>query len=205
MSCRARWPRTPPPPPAHGLARPTSACIGFLLLTLLPLAGSARDQGLPPIRLGRHRAAGGLLHHVHPPGGPGDFHHTLSQEGRHAPHGLRTGLPRDHAQLLPVRQLRLIDGISLAAWDNICSRNTQPVVFLSSSRRTVEEEGSLGRTHTPPAEQPLLLSAPLLVTRDAGFSRPVCKTTAFLTLGKPRIRPPCELKFDYNFLGIKFK
>lgn len=69
----------------------------------------------------------------------------------------------------------------------------------------MEEEGSLGRTHTPPAEQPLLLSAPQLVTRDAGFSRPVCKTTVFLTLGKPRIRPHCELKFDSNFHGIKFK
>lgn len=56
------------------------------------LPGPARDQGLPRVRAGRHWAARGLLHHVHPSGGPEDFRQALPQEGRrHSPRGLRTG------------------------------------------------------------------------------------------------------------------
>lgn len=60
--------------------------------TQLLLSGPARDQELPAACAGRHWATRGLLHHVHPPGGPGHVHHALPQEGRHSLRGLRTGL-----------------------------------------------------------------------------------------------------------------
>lgn len=57
------------------------------------LSGPACDQRLPGLCTGCHRAACGLLHHVHPPGGPGDFCSASPQEGRRGPRGLRCGLP----------------------------------------------------------------------------------------------------------------
>ena len=73
--------------------------------TQVPSSGPACDQGLPPVCTGHHWAARGLLYHVHPPGGPGDFHRAPPQAGRHSLCGLRAGLPRDCRQLLTILQL----------------------------------------------------------------------------------------------------
>lgn len=59
--------------------------------SLLP--GATGDQGLPPICTGCYRFAGGFIYHVHPPGGPGDFHQESPQDGRLGPSGLRMDLP----------------------------------------------------------------------------------------------------------------
>jgi hypothetical protein len=42
--------------------------------------GTAGDQGLPHICTSCHWIAPGLLYHVHPPRGPGEFHHAPPQE-----------------------------------------------------------------------------------------------------------------------------
>lgn len=48
---------------------------------LFSLAGAAGDQGLPRLRPGGDRAAGGSIHHVHTPGSTNDFYKEETQEG----------------------------------------------------------------------------------------------------------------------------
>lgn len=50
---------------------------------LLSLAGAAGDKGLPWLRPRRDRAAGGSIHHLHPPGGTSDFCEEETGEGKH--------------------------------------------------------------------------------------------------------------------------
>lgn len=99
--------------------------------TQVPPSGPACDQGLPPVCTGHHWAARGLLYHVHPPGGPGDFHRAPPQAERHSLRGLRAGLPRDCRQPLSYSHLRT-DGAASAAFGNIDSGSTQPIVFSST-------------------------------------------------------------------------
>ena len=91
-------------------------------------SGSAGDQGLPAPRPGRHRAARGRLHHVHPARGPGHAHHTPPQARRHSPCGLRAGCPgTDTGRSVPAPHPKMG---TLAAARNPDSRRTQPAVFL---------------------------------------------------------------------------
>ncbi|XP_074696550.1 sodium- and chloride-dependent transporter XTRP3 isoform X2 [Strix aluco] len=44
--------------------------------------GAAGDKGLPRLRPGRDRAAGGSIHHVHTPGGTSNFYKEETEEGK---------------------------------------------------------------------------------------------------------------------------
>lgn len=117
--------------------------------TQVPPSGPACDQGLPPVCTGHHWAARGLLYHVHPPGGPGDFHRAPPQAERHSLRGLRAGLPRDCRQPLSYSHLRT-DGAASAAFGNIDSGSTQPIVFSSLERiRKVKRKTTPSAGHTP--------------------------------------------------------
>ena len=107
------------PPPTGGGASPDTRVLS---------SGSAGDQGLPAPRPGRHRAARGRLHHVHPARGPGHAHHTPPQARRHSPCGLRAGCPgTDTGRSVPAPHPKMG---TLAAARNPDSRRTQPAVFL---------------------------------------------------------------------------
>lgn len=91
-------------------------------------SGSAGDQGLPAPCPGRHRAACGRLHHVHPTRGPGHTHHTPPQARRHSPCGLRAGCPGTYtSRSIPAPHPKV--GASAAA-RNPNSRPSRPAVFL---------------------------------------------------------------------------
>lgn len=65
------------PTPGHRKPRiPTNPRL------LLSLAGAAGDQGLPRLRPGGDRAAGGGVHRVHTPGGTSDFYKEEAEEGK---------------------------------------------------------------------------------------------------------------------------
>lgn len=49
---------------------------------LLSLAGAAGDKRLPRVRPGSDRAAGGIIHYVHSPGGTRHFHSEEAEEGK---------------------------------------------------------------------------------------------------------------------------
>lgn len=49
---------------------------------LLSLAGAAGDEGLPRLRPGSDRAAGGGVHPVHTPGGTSNFRKEETEEGK---------------------------------------------------------------------------------------------------------------------------
>lgn len=51
-------------------------------MLLLSLAGAAGDKRLPRLRPGGDRAAGGILHHVHTPGGTRHFCTEEAEEGK---------------------------------------------------------------------------------------------------------------------------
>lgn len=51
-------------------------------MLLLSLVGAAGDKRLPQLRPGSDRAAGGLIHHVHTPGGTPNFHKEETEEGK---------------------------------------------------------------------------------------------------------------------------
>lgn len=55
---------------------------------LLSLAGAVGDQGLPRLRPGSDRAAGGSVHHVHTPGGTSDFDTEEAEEGTRSDRGV---------------------------------------------------------------------------------------------------------------------
>lgn len=60
---------------------------------LLSLAGAAGDKGLPWLCPRRDRAAGGSIHHVHPPGGTSDFCEEETEEGKCFNRGMKMKNP----------------------------------------------------------------------------------------------------------------
>lgn len=94
---------------------------------LLSLAGAAGDKGLPRPCPGRDRAAGGSIHHVHPPGGTSNVYKEETEEGKRFNHCLnaRSWIWED---LNPRRQ-----------WMGTSGRQQQPLFVAAISR--VENRG----------------------------------------------------------------